>query len=534
MIVLFFSRQLKPYSALVRHYAKRSSVKLETAKSSLWQPVIGLEIHAQISSKSKLFSGSGTEFASPINSSVSFFDASLPGTLPMLNKSCVEAAVKTALALQSRINFISTFDRKHYFYADLPAGYQITQQRKPLANGGHLDYLIFSEDNGHHHKPVVKTARLIQIQLEQDSGKSLHDVELSHSLIDLNRAGVGLMEIVTEPDFKTSSEAASFVKELQLILQTIGACDGKMEEGSFRVDASISIRRQGEDLGVRAEIKNLNSVRSLSKAIDYEIERQISIKENGEEVVNETRSFDVEIGETVSMRDKEQLHDYRFMAEPNLPPLHLYTTQSLPSSGGIGADQLINVDDLRSNLPELPNAKRTRIQQQFNLSIEHSNILVSEPNLLVCYERCVGQGERNAKVTANICINEVLAAVNKKSVTFSNSHLTSEDIGELVDMLENGSISLTIAGKVLQVILEDPNQTPVQVVKDKGWLQIKETEILEKVCQQVLDENPKVVADYKSGKTKVLNFLFGQIQKKLSGQSDMKTVNEILQKKLKE
>lgn len=511
----------------LRRYSKRAALKGERLESQ-WETVIGLEIHAQISAKSKLFSGSGTTFASPINSMVSFFDASLPGTLPVLNRRCVEAGILTALALQCQLNLVSMFDRKHYFYADLPAGYQITQQRCPLAKGGHVEYLALDED---HKKLVLKRAQLTQLQLEQDSGKSLHDMEMSYSLIDLNRAGIGLMEIITEPEFCSAVEAASFVRELQLILQVIGVCDGKMEEGSLRVDASVSVRRPSEPLGVRSEIKNLNSIRHLMRSIEFETLRQISILESGGQVLNETRAYDVETGETVSMRDKERLHDYRFMAEPNLPPLRLYTNDTVPI--GVPSDQIINVDDIRAMLPELPNAKRQRLKKQYGLSVEHSNVFVNEPTLLECFEKIVAnQNLRNVKIASNICINEVLAAVNKKNIAFSASNLSAESVGELVDLVQDEVISLLTLRKILEVLLQDSSKLPKQVIEERGWHQVSNETALENICCQVIAANPKVVDDYKDGKTKVFNYLIGEVQKKLSGQSNVKAVVRIMKQKL--
>lgn len=359
-----------------------------------WAAVVGLEIHAQISSNSKLFSGAQVCFAAPPNSLVSYFDASLPGTLPVLNRRCVEAAVMTGLALNCHINKKSLFDRKHYFYSDLPAGYQITQQRLPIAANGHLTYCIYLGK-----KPsqvTTKTVRIKQIQLEQDSGKSLHDDLRSQTLIDLNRAGIGLLEVVLEPDLCCGEEAALAVRELQLILQALGTSQANMAEGQLRVDANISVHHPGEPLGVRTEVKNLNSLRFLAKAIDYEIQRQITELENGGEILNETRSFDYKLGCTMPMRDKEGKQDYRFMPEPNLPPLVLYDDTSLPR--GADSQQVINIDQLRDMLPELPSATRERLVQQYGMLPEHSFALLNEVGLLEFFQNVIKETDRKSVV----------------------------------------------------------------------------------------------------------------------------------------
>ncbi|ESN91250.1 hypothetical protein HELRODRAFT_119237, partial [Helobdella robusta] len=366
-----------------------------------WEAVIGLEIHAQIQAKSKLFSSSKTSFGIPINSAVSFLDASLPGCLPVLNKQCIVAAIKASHALNCSINEVSYFDRKHYFYADLPSGYQITQHKKPVAIGGSLKYLAVDSN---FKKVTEKEARLIQIQLEQDSGKSLHDK--SKSLIDLNRAGIGLLEIVTQPDFRSAADVVGFVKELQLLLQTIDVCDGKMEEGSLRVDVSVSIRRFGSFcLGTRTEIKNLNSIRSLGRAVSYEISRQIEIKESGYEVQNETRYFHAENDITVPLRDKEGIHDYRFMPEPNLPPLILNT------KGKNGT----NIEDVLKDFPILPSEQRKKLVDLDHLSLAQSDVLVSHPFLFDIYTECSSNltMKHHKMEIANFLINEVLYTVNK-------------------------------------------------------------------------------------------------------------------------
>ncbi|XP_063776627.1 glutamyl-tRNA(Gln) amidotransferase subunit B, mitochondrial isoform X3 [Pseudophryne corroboree] len=356
-----------------RWRAASTACKHARATGSLpWESVVGLEVHAQINSISKLFSSSQVKFAAPPNSTVSFFDASLPGTLPTINKRCVEAAVMTSHALHCAINKKSLFDRKHYFYADLPAGYQITQQRLPIAVNGLLTYRY--QVGTKWNQMVTKCVRIKQVQLEQDSGKSLHDDSRRQTLIDLNRAGIGLMEIVMEPDMTCGEEAAAAVRELQLILKSLGTSLANMSEGQLRVDANISVHRPGEPYGVRTEVKNINSARFLAKAIDYEIRRQTEILDNGGTILNETRAFDYKLGATIPMRDKEGKQDYRFMPEPNLPPLILYDAKSLPAN--VDADQVVNIDLIKERLPELPSVTRERLVEQYGILPEHSFILV--------------------------------------------------------------------------------------------------------------------------------------------------------------
>ncbi|KAM3623689.1 uncharacterized protein V6R79_014450 [Siganus canaliculatus] len=378
--------------------------------------VVGLEIHAQINSNTKLFSGSSVRFLAPPNSLVSFFDASLPGTLPVLNKRCVEAAVMTGLALDCSINKKSLFDRKHYFYADLPAGYQITQQRQPIAVDGTLTYCLLGGKK--RNQVIRKTVSIKQIQLEQDSGKSLHDELRSQTLIDLNRAGVGLMELVMEPDMSCGEEAAAAVRELQLILQALGTCQGNMSEGQLRVDANVSVHKPGEPLGVRTEVKNINSARNLGRAIDYEIQRQIEVLRNGGTVQNETRSYDPKSGETIPMRDKEGLQDYRFMPEPNLPPLVVFEDDaSLPA--GVDPCQAVVVQQIRTRLPELPSVKRDRLVQTYGILPEHSFTLVNEDGLVEYFEAVLKATNKEPRKVIGWVTNELLGHLKQRDLSVS-------------------------------------------------------------------------------------------------------------------
>lgn len=355
---------------------RQFSTKL-APKTNAWKSVIGLEIHAQIASESKLFSGSRNSFSAEINSSVSLLDAAIPGCLPVLNRRCVEAGIKTALALNCEINEVSMFDRKHYFYSDLPAGYQITQQRAPLARKGFLTFPVLTPVK--QSKSYYKTVHLHQLQLEQDSGKSLHDDELKISLIDLNRAGIPLMELVFEPDLSDGEEAAALVKELVLIFERIQTCNCRMEEGQLRVDANVSIHKEGEELGVRTEIKNIGSIRGVAQAIEYEIQRQIAVKDQGGIIINETRQWDAMSKTTIVMRDKEVVQDYRFMPEPNLLPLHLNMTDEHES------DELVNVKAIEKSLPILPQGLRDELVNDHNLTQITAMILVVSKNSFIIY-----------------------------------------------------------------------------------------------------------------------------------------------------
>ncbi|KAM4750205.1 glutamyl-tRNA(Gln) amidotransferase subunit B, mitochondrial isoform 2-T2 [Anableps anableps] len=378
--------------------------------------VVGLEIHAQISSNTKLFSGSSVQFLAPPNSLVSFFDASLPGTLPVLNRRCVEAAVMTGLALNCTINKKSVFDRKHYFYADLPAGYQITQQRRPVAVDGVLTYSFLGGKK--RNQVMRKNVHIKQIQLEQDSGKSLHDDVNSQTLIDLNRAGVGLMELVMEPDMSCGEEAAAAVRELQLILQALGTCQGNMSEGQLRVDANVSVHRPGEQLGTRTEVKNINSIRYLARAIDFEIQRQTDVVQRGGTVVNETRAYNSKSGETVAMRDKEGLQDYRFMPEPNLPPLMVFEDiASLPA--GIEAGQAVILQTIKEGLPELPSIRRDRLVQAYGILPEHSFTLVNEDGLMEYFEAVMKSTKREPRKAIGWVTNELLGLLKQQDMTVS-------------------------------------------------------------------------------------------------------------------
>uniref|UniRef100_A0A667HDX3 Glutamyl-tRNA(Gln) amidotransferase subunit B, mitochondrial n=1 Tax=Lynx canadensis TaxID=61383 RepID=A0A667HDX3_LYNCA len=452
-----------------------------------WAAVVGLEIHAQIVSNSKLFSGSQVHFAAPPNSLVSFFDASLPGTLPVLNRRCVEAAVMTGLALNCHINKKSLFDRKHYFYADLPAGYQITQQRLPIAVNGSLAYSVCVGKKWR--QVITKTVRIKQIQLEQDSGKSLHDELRSQTLIDLNRA-----------------------------------------EGQLRVDANISVHHPGEPLGVRTEVKNLNSARFLARAIDYEIQRQINELENGCEILNETRSFDYRLGCTVPMRDKEGKQDYRFMPEPNLPPLLLYDTASLPA--GADPQQVINIDRIREQLPELPSETREKLIQQYGILPEHSFALLNEVGLLEFFQNVIKETRAEPKKVTSWVLNIFLGFLKQRNLAVNESPVTPSVLAELLNLLDRKVISSAAAKQVFEELWRSKGKTPSQIVSERKLELMQDEEALERVCHAVMEGHPQVVMDMKRGNPRAINKLIGLVRKVTHNRADPMVIKEILEKQL--
>ncbi|KAL3880476.1 hypothetical protein ACJMK2_032712 [Sinanodonta woodiana] len=489
-------RRLCRLFALVFRHNRHCSNSSKNRSAQTWRSVVGLEIHAQIQSESKLFSGASTKYAGSTNTQVSIFDAAIPGTLPVLNRRCIEAGVRTAGALGCKISQVSKFDRKHYFYADLPTGYQITQQRHPLARDGKVKYLVYNTDNWN--KYNWKTASIIQLQIEQDSGKSLHDADRNRSLIDLNRAGVGLMEIVTAPDFTDGEDASSFVRELVLILRRLETCSGKMEEGALRVDANISVHRPGEPLGVRTEIKNLNSIRSVGRAIDYEIKRQIAELESGREIVNETRSFDAQSGQTIAMRDKEKLQDYRFMPEPNLLPVFLYDSKSVPM--GVDRASVIVIDNLLQGLPPAPSESYERIHKDHKISIRNCVILVNEDGLLKMFDDIIEK--RDAKALTNFLITDFLGVTHARNINLLQSPVPLRHIADLFDMKTDRCISNDNISQVLELMFDFPDKTPAEIVKEKQLDNIQDTEVLRAECEKTLLKHPDVVQRWKVSQQK--------------------------------
>ncbi|XKL60170.1 hypothetical protein PGB90_001186 [Kerria lacca] len=506
-------------------------VFLDSKKVNLeWEGVVGLEIHAQIDTCSKLFSGSGTSFTKRVNEQVSFFDAALPGTLPVLNKECVKKGVLTALALNCDIHSISWFDRKHYFYADLPAGYQITQQRAPFATNGAIEFHCYSSDN--RNKSYLKTSKIKQIQLEQDSGKSLHETSENLSFIDLNRAGIPLMEIVFNPDLNSGDEAACLVRELILILKQLQTCSCKIEEGALRVDANVSVRPKGSNiLDTRTEVKNIGSIGGVLKAVNFEIERQIRFRKANKEVINETRAWDASINRTVTMRDKEVEQDYRFMPEPNLPPLKLSLDENDMKSN------LINVPLLKKQIPELPSSFRNNLITKYKLSIDTVLRLLVEPILLKYFLLIMEENNnRNPVKISNFLMMDLLAVLTDVNIDIENCTVEAKLLGELHDLFSNEIINRVILIKVLTMLITGTKESPSEIVEKNQLYQINERSIIEESCKLTIEFNPEWVEQYyktkKLLKKKSYQLLFNEAIKNTNGRANLKMSNEILQELL--
>ena len=476
-------------------------------ETGIWEMVIGLEIHAQISSKSKLFSGASASFGAEANSNVSLVDAAMPGMLPVINEFCVEQAVKTGLALNAKINNVSIFDRKNYFYADLPQGYQISQFTKPIVGEGEI---IIDLDDG-----LQTTIGIERLHLEQDAGKSLHDQHPSKSYIDLNRTGVALMEIVSKPDIRSPQEAGAYVKKIRSILRYVGACDGNMEEGSLRADCNVSVRKSGEEFGTRCEIKNLNSVRFIIQAIQSEAERQVEILEEGGKINQETRLFDTSTGETRSMRSKEDAHDYRYFPDPDLLPLTLEEKM---------------IDELKKSLPELPDKKKERFINEYGLSPYEANVLVSEKEISDFYEEVAKLSDK--KLAATWMMGDLFAMLNNKGLNISNSPITAKNFAELIQSIKSGEISGRIAKEVFEIMVQS-GDNPKKIIESKGMKQQSDPKELEKMINEILTKNKDKVDQYKSGKEKLFGFFVGQVMKQSGGKANPQLTNEILKKLLK-
>ncbi len=471
-----------------------------------WELVLGLEVHAQVVSNAKLFSGAATEFGAEPNAQVSFVDAGFPGMLPVINAFCIEQAVKTGLGLKAQINLRSVFDRKNYFYADLPAGYQISQYQQPIVGKGEVTIDL---PGG-----VVRTVGITRLHLEQDAGKSLHDQHPDKTYVDLNRSGVALMEIVSEPDMRSAEEAAAYIKKLRSILRYLGTCDGNMEEGSLRCDVNVSVRKPGDPLGTRCEIKNVNSVRFVMQAIEYEANRQIGIIEDGGTIDQETRLFDANRGTTRSMRSKEHAHDYRYFPDPDLLPLVL--------DAGF-------VERLRAGLPELPDERKARYTKDFGLSSYDAGVLVAEKETAAFYE-AVAQG-RDAKLAANWVIVELFGALNRTGRGIEESPVTAENLGGLIDLIADNTISGRIAKDVFAEMV-DSGKEAAAIVEAKGLRQVTDTGAIDAVIDKVLAANADKVAEYRSGKDKLFGFFVGQVMKASGGKANPAAVNERLKAKL--
>lgn len=482
-------------------------MKLIEGKTGAWEMVIGLEVHAQIISNSKLFSGAPTAFGAEPNSQVSFIDAAFPGMLPVLNRSCVEQAVRTGLGLNAEIHLTSVFERKNYFYQDLPAGYQISQYLHPIVGKGSL---VIDLENGER-----KTIGITRLHLEQDAGKSLHDQHPNRTYIDLNRAGVALMEIVSEPDIRCAEEAGAYVRKLRSILRYIGSCDGNMEQGNLRCDVNVSVRKPGSPFGTRCEIKNVNSVRFVMQAIHYEAQRQIEILEEGGEVVQETRLFDPSLGITRTMRSKEDAHDYRYFPDPDLLPLRL--SQEF-------------VDQQKTKLPELPDQKKERFISVYKLPSYDADFLTAEKELADYFESVAK--DVDGKLAANWVMGELSAALNKSGGDLQQMPVSAQHLNALLKLIEKGTISGRIAKDVFAEMLES-QKAPESIVKEKGLVQVSDTSAIEKIIDEVLAQNQDKVDEYKSGKDKLFGFFVGQAMKASQGKANPQMLNDLLLKKLR-
>ena len=478
---------------------------LVKGKTGDWEIVIGIEVHAQIISNSKLFSGSSTSFGADHNTQVSFVDAGMPGMLPVINSVCVEQAIKTGLGLNAKINNFSIFDRKNYFYPDLPQGYQISQFEQPIVGNG---MITIDLDNGE-----SKNIGIERLHLEQDAGKSLHDQHPSYSFVDLNRSGVALMEIVSMPDMRSSEEAQAYVKKLRNIMKYLQTCDGNMEEGSLRADINVSVRKPGDDLGTRCEIKNVNSIKFIGQAIDYEAKRQINLIEKGDLIEQQTRLFDPKKGQTRSMRSKEDSHDYRYFPDPDLLPL-TFTNDF--------------VDELKKTLPELPDIRKKRFIEDYDLSSYDSNILVSEKETADYFEAAAENS--NPKLVCNWVIGELFSVLNKINKTIEDCPIKAEDLGELVNLIDNETITGRIAKDVFEIML-DTGENPASIVDANNMKQVNDLSEIETVIDKIIINNPDQV-NALSEKPNLIGWFVGQVMKETQGKANPKTVNEILGKKL--
>ena len=472
-----------------------------------WEIVIGLEVHAQVISNAKLFSGAATAFGAEPNSQVSFVDAAFPGMLPVINEHCIEQAVRTGLGLKAQINLHSVFDRKNYFYADLPQGYQISQYLQPIVGKGEI---VLDLPDG-----SSRTVGVTRLHLEQDAGKSLHDQHPAKTYIDLNRSGVALMEIVSEPDMRTAEEAGAYVRKLRSILRYLGTCDGNMEEGSMRCDVNVSVRKPGAPFGTRCEIKNVNSIRFVMQAIEYEARRQIEILEEGGTIDQETRLWDTTKFVTRSMRSKEEAHDYRYFPDPDLLPLELDPEW---------------VEDIKRTLPELPDDKKARFISEYKLSPYDANVLVSEKARADFFE-AVAKG-RDPKLAANWVTGELFGYLNKAGKEIEESPVSAENLGGLIDLIADNTISGRIAKEVFEAMFET-GEKPADIVEKKGLRQVTDTGAIESSIDSVLAANADKVAEFRSGKDKLFGFFVGQVMKATQGKANPALVNEILTRKLR-
>lgn len=486
--------------------AKNQSEYLIKRNNNEYEVVIGLEVHAQVLSESKLFSSAPTKFGAEPNTQVSLVDAAFPGMLPVINEFCIKQAVKTGIGLNAKINKKSIFDRKNYFYADLPQGYQISQYKNPIVGEGSI---VLDLTTG---EKIVGIERL---HLEQDAGKSIHDMDPQNTLVDLNRSGIALMEIVSKPDLRSLEEVNAYIKKLRSIMRYLGTCDGNMQEGSLRADVNVSVRKKGQKgFGTRCEIKNVNSIKFMQMAIDYEANRQVDVIEEGGTIDQETRLFDIKKNETRSMRSKEDAHDYRYFPDPDLLPLEL-------------SDKFIN--DLKKNIPELPDEKKKRFIEKFKLSPYEANILVSDIETSKYFEEVIEKSD--VKLSTNWITGELFALLNEKNLEISQNPISAKNLSKLINLIKDGTISGKIAKSVFE-IMADEGKDPQIIVEEKGLKQQSDPKEIEKLIDKVITDNPDKVKDYKSGKDKLFGFFVGQVMKVSGGKANPQLVNEILKKKL--
>ena len=478
---------------------------LVTGKTGDWEIVIGIEVHAQIISQSKLFSGSSTSFGSEHNTQVSFVDAGMPGMLPVINSVCVEQAVKTGLGLNAKINKFSIFDRKNYFYPDLPQGYQISQFEQPIVGEGKV---VIDLEKG-----VEKEVRIERLHLEQDAGKSMHDQHPSYSYVDLNRSGGALMEIVSMPDMSSAEEAQAYIKKLRNIMKYLQTCDGNMEEGSLRADINVSVRKPGDELGTRCEIKNVNSIKFIGQAIEYEAKRQVDLIEKGEVIKQQTRLFDPKKGQTRSMRSKEEAHDYRYFPDPDLLPLTF-------------TDEFI--EGIRKTLPELPDIRRKRLVEDFDLSPYDAGILVSDKETADFFE--IASKDSNSKLVCNWIVGELFSTLNKSNKTIQESPVTPENLGKLINLIDDGTITGRIAKDVFEIMIES-GDNPVSIVDSNDMRQVSDEGELESIIEKIIQSNPDQVKSLEE-KPNLMGWFVGQVMKETQGKANPISVNELLNKKL--
>ena len=486
--------------------SKDKSEYLINRKDNQYEVVIGLEVHAQVTSESKLFSTSSTKFGAEPNTQVSLVDAALPGMLPVINEYCVKQAIKTGIGLKAKINKRSVFDRKNYFYADLPQGYQISQFKDPIVGEGKV---ILDMPDGQ------KEVGIERLHLEQDAGKSIHDLDPKNTFVDLNRSGVALMEIVSKPDLRSPDEVNAYVKKLRSIMRYLGTCDGNMQEGSLRADVNVSVRRKGtKEFGTRCEIKNVNSIKFMQMAIEYEANRQVDLIEDGQSIDQETRLFDTKKNETRSMRSKEDAHDYRYFPDPDLLPLEV-------------SDDFI--EKLKLEIPELPDEKKKRFIEKFKLSPYEATILVSDNETSNYFENVIKKSD--VKLATNWIIGELFAALNEKNLEITESPISAGNLSKLINLIKDGTISGKIAKTVFEHMMEG-DKDPKKIVEEKGLKQESDPKALEALIDKVIDDNREKATEYKSGKVKLFGFFVGQVMKVSGGKANPQLVNEILKKKL--